>query len=251
MDSITSLVVLVGVVAFGSAWWSIGRRFSYVGLQIALSFYLVAFEGFRAPTELAPARDRLVGIIVALVVMWFVFDQIWPVRTLTVMRRAFASVLQDQAKLCRLDERDGPLLPRADVLRDEVGKTVAALRSMNDAVAYEFGTDRERNVHASEVMVRGAITAVAMFWNQLAVLHSDTDDDFIHDPDLVELLDTLASRLDVMAKAVVEEKAYVPAPIDNNFLRRPLSARYREYVQNAAERFRELQAIVSSLTVRA
>jgi hypothetical protein len=54
-----------------------------------------------------------------------------------------------------------------------------------------------------------------------------------------------------MAKAVVEEKAYVPAPIDNNFVRRPLSARYREYVQNAAERFKELQAIVSSLTVRA
>jgi multidrug resistance protein MdtO len=250
MDSITSLVVLVGVIAFGSAWWSAGRRFAYVGLQIAFSFYLVAFEGFRAPTELAPARDRLAGIIVALVVMWFVFDQIWPVRTVTLMRRAFASVLQNEAKLFRLDEREGALLPRADVLRDEVGKTVAALRSMNDAVAYEFGTDREHNVHASEVMVRGALTAVAMFWNQLAVLHNETDDDFIHDPDLIELRDTLASTLDGMAKAVVEEKAYVPAPIDN-FTRRPLSARYREYVQNAVERFQELQAIVSSLTVRA
>ena len=74
------------------------------------------------------------------------------------MRRAFASVLQNEAKLFRLDERDGPLLPRADVLRDEVGKTVASLRSMNDAVAYEFGTGQARNVHASEVMVRGALT---------------------------------------------------------------------------------------------
>jgi multidrug resistance protein MdtO len=250
MDSITSLVALVAVVAFGSAWWSVGRRFSYVGLQIALSFYLVAFEGFRAPTELAPARDRLVGIIVALVVMWFVFDQIWPVRTVTLMRRAFASVLQNEAMLFRLDERDGALLPRADVLRDEVGKTVAALRSMNDAVAYEFGTDRERNVQASKVMVHGSLAAVAMFWNQLAVLHSETDDDFIHDPDLIELRVTLASTLDGMAKAVIEEKAYVPAAIEN-FARRPLSARYREYVQNAVDRFQELQAIVSSLTVRA
>jgi multidrug resistance protein MdtO len=250
MDSITSLAALVGVVAFGSAWWSAGRRFSYVGLQIAFSFYLVAFEGFRAPTELAPARDRLVGIIVALVVMWFVFDQIWPVRTVTLMRRAFASVLQNEAKLFRLDERDGALLPRADVLRDEVGKTLAALRSMNDAVGYEFGTDRERNVHASEVMVRGALTAVAMFWNQLAVLHSEADDDFVHDPDLIELRNTLAATLDVMAKAVVEDKAYLPAALDN-FARIPLRARFREYAQNAVERFQELQAIVSSLTVRA
>jgi multidrug resistance protein MdtO len=182
--------------------------------------------------------------------MWFVFDQIWPVRTVTVMRRAFASVLQNEAKLFRLDERDGALLPRADELRDEVGKTVAAIRSMSDAVAYEFGTDRERNVHASKVMVHGALTAVAMFWNQLAVLHNEADEDFIHHPDLIELRDTLASTLDGMAKAVVEEKAYVPAAIDN-FARRPLGERYREYVHNAVERFQELQAIVSSLSVRA
>src|SRR5271169_1470601 len=99
MDSITSLVVLVAVVAFISAWWAGGRRFNYVGLQIAFSFYLVAFEGFSAPTELAPARDRLIGILVALGVMWFVFDQIWPVRTVTAMRRSLASMLHNEAEL--------------------------------------------------------------------------------------------------------------------------------------------------------
>jgi multidrug resistance protein MdtO len=249
MDSIASLVVLVALIAFGSAWWSLGRRFSYVGLQIALSFYLVAFEGFRAPTELAPARDRLVGIIVALVVMWFVFDQIWPVRTVTNMRQAFASVLKNQATLFRLDDRDGPLLPRADVLRDHVGKTLASLRSMSDAVAYEFGTNRQAQIHSSEVIVRGALAAVAMFWNQVVVLHNARDDDFQHEPNLVELRGTLASTLDAMAEAVVQEKEYIPTPIDS-LAHRPLSARYREYVQNAVDRFQELQAIVASLTVR-
>jgi multidrug resistance protein MdtO len=50
-----------------------GRRFNKAGLQIAFAFYLVALGGFRAPTQLAPARDRFVGIVFALVVMWFVF----------------------------------------------------------------------------------------------------------------------------------------------------------------------------------
>ncbi len=250
MDSIASLVILVGLVAFGSAWWSLGRRFSYVGLQIALSFYLVAFEGLRAPTELAPARDRLVGIIVALVVMWFVFDQLWPVRTVTSMRQAFASVLRSEAILFRLDERDGALLPRADALRDEVGKTIASLRSMNDAVAYEFGANRQAQIHASEVIVRGALAAVAMFWNQLVVLHNPIDDDFQHEPNLMKLRGTLASSFDVMAEAVIQDKEFVPTPIDT-LAHSPLSARYREYVQNAVERFQELQAIVSSLTARA
>jgi multidrug resistance protein MdtO len=99
MDSITSLVVLVATIAFIAAWCATGRRFSYVGLQIALAFYFVAFEGFGPPQELAPARDRFVGILVALVVMWFVFDQLWPVRTVTVMRRSLASVLRNDASL--------------------------------------------------------------------------------------------------------------------------------------------------------
>ena len=40
-----------------------GKAFGYAGLQIAFSFYIVAFEGFSAPAELAPARDRLMGIL--------------------------------------------------------------------------------------------------------------------------------------------------------------------------------------------
>ena len=68
MDSITSLTVLVAVMAFIFLGRFYGRQYSYVGLQIIFSFYLVAFEDFRAPTELAPARDRLIGILVALIV---------------------------------------------------------------------------------------------------------------------------------------------------------------------------------------
>src|SRR5271169_189576 len=134
MDSITSLVVLVAVVAFISAWWAGGRRFNYVGLQIAFSFYLVAFEDFHAPTELAPARDRLIGILVALVVMWFVFDQIWPVRTITAMRRSLASILRSEAEFFGAEleiPQHEELIRKTDVLRDHVGKTMAAIRSMN------------------------------------------------------------------------------------------------------------------------
>jgi multidrug resistance protein MdtO len=146
MDSITSLVVLVASIAFIAAWCGTGRRFGYVGLQIALAFYFVAFEGFGPPTELAPARDRFVGILVAFVVMWFIFDQMWPVRTVTVMRRALASVLRSDASLLQLGETEEPWsekLRHANALGDEVGKTVAGLRTMNDAVEYEFGVNRE------------------------------------------------------------------------------------------------------------
>jgi multidrug resistance protein MdtO len=168
MDSITSLVVLVAAIAFVAAWCGTGRRFNYVGLQIALAFYFVAFEGFGAPTELAPARDRFVGILVAFVVMWFIFDQMWPVRTVTVMRRALASVLRSDASLLQLGEAGGARsekLRQANALRDQVGKTVAGLRTMNDAVEYEFGVNRELHLRSSHAILRAAFSAVAMFWN--------------------------------------------------------------------------------------
>jgi multidrug resistance protein MdtO len=166
MDSITSLVILMGAVALLSAWMAGGRKFNYVGLQIAFSFYLVALEGFSAPTQLAPARDRLAGILLALIVMWFVFDRLWPVRTVTIMRRTLASVLQNDIGLLRLDHETidhEERLRRADTLRDRIGKTVASLRTMNDEVGYELGVDRQRHIRTSEAIVKAGFTTVAIF----------------------------------------------------------------------------------------
>jgi multidrug resistance protein MdtO len=254
MDSITSLVVLVAFVAFISAWSAGGPKFNYVGLQIAFSFYIVAFEGFSAPTELAPARDRLIGILVALVVMAFVFDQIWPVRTVTVMRRALASVLRSGASLFQLTEttqQHEELLRNADILRDQVGKSVAGIRTMSEAAEYEFGIDREQHIQSSEIILRAALTAAALFWNQLAVLHSERDQRFLNEPILIEMRRKLAEHLNGMAEAVVKKTAFpltdAATFVDSALLENP---RYGEYAHNAVARYGELQAIVSSLSLQ-
>ena len=251
MDSITSLVVLIAVIAFISGWCAQGRQFSYVGLQIAFSFYLVAIEGSSAPTQLAPARDRLIGILLALLVMWIVFDQIWPVRTVSAMRHALAVVLRDGAKLFRLPEavpRRANVFKEADALRDQVGKTVAAIRTMNDTVEYEFGVDREPHIHLSQTILRAALTAVALFWNQTVFLHNKRDRDLLNEPRLVDLRHKLAATMDAMADAVAQTKAFV-APDHSQFVDASLFAnpRYKEYAQNALTRFRELQDYVLNI----
>jgi multidrug resistance protein MdtO len=250
MDSITSLVVLVGAIAFVSAWVAAGRQFNYVGLQIAFSFYIVAFEGFSAPTELAPARDRLIGILLALVVMAFVFDLVWPVRTVTAMRGSLAAVLRAGAAFLRLPQkaRSYPdLLHQADGLRDQVGKTVAGIRTMNDTIEYEFGVDRRQHQHAGETILRAAITAVAFFWNQFVLVHNEHDQDFLTAPDLVRLRSVLADGLDDMARSVMQKTSF--AAVDTGELVQPLYAhpRYGEYVKNSVARFDELQNEVAQL----
>lgn len=252
MDSITSLVILIGFVAFIGAWTASGPRFNYVGLQMVFAFYLVAFEDLSAPTELAPARDRFVGILLALLVMWFVFDQIWPVRTVTVMRQSLAGALKTVASFLRLIE-PGPdrkdLLQQADALRDQVGKTVVALRSMNDAVDYEFGVDRESHVHSSEMILRTSLTVGTLFWNQFAVLYSKEDKDFLTEPDLIEMRRRLAEHLDELAVGVVKKTVPVMAPATTLLPPAILNdPRYEEYSHNTIARFEELQAFALRLS---
>ncbi|RXH57234.1 FUSC family protein [Granulicella sibirica] len=251
MDSITSLVVMVIFIAFISAWTAEGPRFNYIGLQIAFSFYSVAFDGFTAPTELAPARDRLIGIMLALAVMWFVFDQIWPVRTVVVMRQGFASVLRAGASVFNIVQNDEPydqLVRKADSLRDRVGKNIAGLRTMSESVEFDFGADRDLQMHSSELILRGAITAGALFWNQLAVLHSEADADFLTEPGLIAMRERLAGHLNRMADYVTEK---IPFPTeDPAALVSPellASARFGEYAQNTVARFDELQSNVCSM----
>jgi multidrug resistance protein MdtO len=251
MDSITSLVVLTAAVALLSAWVAGGRFFSYVGLQIAFSYYLVVFAGFSAPTELAPARDRLIGILLALVVMAFVFDQIWPVRTVTVMRGSLATILRGGTRFLRLPETaysHDELMRQADSVRDQLGKTVAGIRTMNDTIEYEFGVDRTEHKRAGEIILRAALAAVAFFWNQFAVLHSEQDRDFLTEPALRHLRSALADGLDAMAQSVTRKTnlavIHPETLIDPSLLTHP---RYGEYVQHSIARFGELQNFVIQL----
>jgi multidrug resistance protein MdtO len=255
IDSITPLVIVVALIGFLSAWWAAGRRFGYIGLQIAFAFFLVAFEGFSAPTELAPTRDRLIGVVLALVIMWFVFDQIWPVRTVTAMRKAFASILHSEANFLRLFEtakNNRSVLHRVDALRDQIGKTMAAIRTMNEAVEYEFGVDREAHGRSAQTIIQAGLSATALFWNQLAVLHRDEDQDFISEPGLVTMRHKLAENLDMMAASVGERKRVEPANpdslVDSALLENP---RYGGYARTSVARYQDLRDLIRTLSLQA
>ena len=251
MDSITSLVLLIASIAMLSAWWAGGRQFNYVGLQIAFAFYLVAFEGFSAPTELAPARDRLIGILLALVVMAFVFDLLWPVRTVTAMRGALASMMgnaADYLRMANVTNHIAELRQHADVRRDQIGKTVGGIRTMSETVEYEFGVDVKQHLISSEMILNASLTLVAFFWNQFAVLHREEDFNYLTQPELTAMRSKMADGMDKMAKATLNKTEFViiePATLaDPSLLADPV---YGEFARNAVDRYCELEQVVARL----
>jgi multidrug resistance protein MdtO len=255
MDSITSLVVLVGAIAFVASWIAGGSRFNYLGLQVAFAFYLVALLDFSASTELAPARDRFIGILFALVVMWFVLDQIWPVRTVTAMRRVLASILRSGASLFVLidnAEKRDQLLREIESLRDRVGKNTSALRTMSEVIEYEFGVDREQHIRSSELILQISITAAALIWNQVAVLHDERDRDVLDAPGLAEMRRKLANHMNVMAEAIARKTGF-PSESSASLTSPSLlnSERNGEYTRNTIARYEDLQNLASALSQEA
>jgi multidrug resistance protein MdtO len=252
MDSITSLVILEAAIAAISAWVAAGPKFNYIGLQIAFSFYFVAYEGLAAPTELATARDRLMGILIALAVMLFVFDLLWPIRTTTLMRRTFLSLLRIGSDLLTSIDCTEPredTLRHTDILRDQVGKVVAGVRSMNGSVPYEFGADRERQILTGDMIMRATLTCGALFWNQLAVLHNPEDSDYLTNPGLRDMRHKIAEHMTTLANAV-ECNIEVPIEPIATFIDPALFAdpRHGEYARNTAARYEELQNLTAILT---
>jgi uncharacterized membrane protein YccC len=81
METIVSLVVLVGCAAAVAGWVATGsQKISYAGLQIAFAFFISIFQGYAPDTDLDKVRDRVVGILFGLTVTAFIFHYIWPER---------------------------------------------------------------------------------------------------------------------------------------------------------------------------
>jgi len=180
-----------------------------------------------------------------------VFDQIWPVRTVTAMRRVLASVLRSGASLFRMLDsasHDDQIQREIDGVRDRVGKNISALRTMSEAVEYEFGVDREHHVRTSEVILRSSLAAAALIWNQVAVLHGREELDFLAEPALAEVRGRLADRLNMLAEAV-ERKTSLPTEHLGSFVSRHLleNEHYGEYVRNTIARYEDLQTLSAQL----
>lgn len=164
MDSLTSLLVLVCAVSFIATWMARAPHFSYIGMQIAFSFFLIALGTFSAPVNMTPARDRLVGIGLALLVVWVVFLEISPVRTVTEMRAALSRVLaRESAFLTTLEDSSVHSHRAVSRLRESITRDLVDIRSMSELVRYEFASRAEADQRESAWLLDASLAAGSLF----------------------------------------------------------------------------------------
>ncbi|QMV18502.1 hypothetical protein GOB94_07240 [Granulicella sp. 5B5] len=177
MDSITSLTLVVAAVSMLSAWVMRSPRISYVGLQIAFGFFLTALPGFKPAMHLEPARDRIAGIALGILVMWFIFDQLWPMRTAA----ALESILHRVRKTCEQVKRAA----QKDVagsgselihLRNVVSLDLVSVQQLDSAVYFDIGRHQKRELACSRRLIRQIEVAAAEFYaDALQLTHDEAD----------------------------------------------------------------------------
>jgi multidrug resistance protein MdtO len=153
IDSIGGLAVLFIAVAGLSAWIATSSpRLSYLGLQIAAAFCLMNLEEFKFQASLAVARDRVVGILLGLFMMWLAFDWLWSAPAGVEMKRAFVSAIRSLAQLARepVSNERQIAIERCYTLREMINAQFDKVRSLADGVLFEFGRSRQQDLELRE-----------------------------------------------------------------------------------------------------
>jgi multidrug resistance protein MdtO len=149
LDSITGFTLLFMFVTAISSWIATASgRLSYLGVQLALAFYLINLQEFTIQTSLSIARDRVFGVLLGLMSMWLIYDRLWIKNALDEMQTVFASNLEMFAELAeQLLEKDQiKAIKRIRQLRDQLNAGFAAVIAQADAVLFEFGPTRQRQL---------------------------------------------------------------------------------------------------------
>ncbi len=157
VDSIVGFTVLFITVTVLAAWLATAStRLSYFGVQLALAFYIVNLQEFKIETGLTFARDRVVGVLLGLSMMWLVFDQLWAAPAAVEMKKAFVSLLRSLAELTCEPVRGEPqrYLERSLALRETINNSFDKVRALADGVLFEFGPTRQEDLALRSRIIR-------------------------------------------------------------------------------------------------
>jgi multidrug resistance protein MdtO len=149
LDSIAGFTLLFMVVTAISSWIATASpRLSYLGVQLALAFYLINLQEFTIQISLSIARDRIFGVLLGLVSMWLIYDRLWVKNALDEMQTVFARNLEMFAELAEqlLEGDQIKAIRRMRQLRDQLNAGFQAVTAQADAILFEFGPSRQRKL---------------------------------------------------------------------------------------------------------
>jgi multidrug resistance protein MdtO len=173
IDSIGGFAVLFAVVSAFAAYISTSSsRLSYAGLQIALAFYLINLSEFSIQLSLTVARDRAVGVLLGVCMMWLVFERVYPRPAANEMVRVFIRALRLMATLISESRigADAETIVLIRTQRDQVYRCFGEVNAQADAVPFETGSERAKHMSGRDRIRRWQATVRTIYLMEVPLL---------------------------------------------------------------------------------
>ena len=249
LEGVQGFLLIVAAISFLGAWCAASPYFGYIGLQITFAFNLLAFERLSAPTQMMPARDRMLGIALGFLVMFVIFHQVRPERTVDTMRRLLARLLGASADLIRLFglQPDTAVSDRIAEIKKEIAGMTVNLPNFAHAVKFEFPPDRAAGMRLSNEILKAAGAAEDLVfavrtWPQIGEGDQDTGHLSAIRASMEDGLRGLARQLEQGPERAVEGESTIEATSAEQFWTQKPSA-----VAKAIDNFRELQMACAAI----
>jgi multidrug resistance protein MdtO len=100
--SVTALFLIVLGGAFVGTWINAGSpRIAYAGFQIAFAYFLCVVQDAGPAFDLVVARDRVIGMLFGMLVMYVVSSRIWPVSVARRIESGLRSAVQSLVAMAK------------------------------------------------------------------------------------------------------------------------------------------------------
>jgi multidrug resistance protein MdtO len=153
IDSIGGFTLLFAAMTAVAAWVATASsRLSYAGVQFAFAFYIIHLSDFSIETNLAVPRDRALGVLLGVTMMWLVFERFFPRSAADEMVRIFVRNVRSMSDLVsftpRPEERDA--IVRVRRIREDIDRRFGEVNAQSDAVPFETGPLRSGDMAARD-----------------------------------------------------------------------------------------------------
>jgi multidrug resistance protein MdtO len=200
--SISSLLLLIGLVTLPTAWIAVGKpTVSYIGFQAAFALYLCILQGDAPKFDLTIARDRTIGILFGNIVIYLIFTRVFPVSMLGRLRLQLAdSVSRGSALLKTLAD----FRPQAAAAWQAADIQFSLEKVEASAATFTYETERSRNARDQRDAIDKCVDELRALIANLCKIaaYPPTKDDSPR-VSIRDICTQFGDRLEAVAEAVV------------------------------------------------
>ena len=151
IDSIFGFALFFAAGTAIAAWFATSSpRLSFFGVQMALSFYFVNLQDSHIQTDLTVARDKVMGVLLGILAMGFIFDRFGTKSDEEQLRNLLVRNVRMVAQLGVIPAGARDAASRINLLRSQINESFASLESQMDAARFEFEFRHRREEDVAE-----------------------------------------------------------------------------------------------------